>query len=60
VTTSELTILQLSSVAKDFDRSWVKSVFNVASLPDATLNKGRMIYVQNLEKVPFPSICQHY
>jgi len=20
----------------------------------------RMTYVQNLEKVPFPSICQHY
>ena len=48
VTTCELTFLQLSSVTKDFDRSWVKSVDTVASLPDATLNKGRMIYVQSV------------
>lgn len=48
VTTCELTLLQMSSVSKDFDRSWVKSVYDVASLPDATLNKGRMIYVQSV------------
>ena len=48
VTTCELTILQLSSVSKDFDRSWVRSVQDVASLPAASLNKGRMIYVTSV------------
>jgi alpha-tubulin suppressor-like RCC1 family protein len=40
-----LPILQLSSVAQDFEQGFVKSVTNCAALPDAALNKGRWIYL---------------
>jgi alpha-tubulin suppressor-like RCC1 family protein len=43
-----LSILQLSSVSRDFDVGFVKSVACVASLPAAADNKGRMIYVQDV------------
>jgi alpha-tubulin suppressor-like RCC1 family protein len=45
VTCDPLTILQLSSVIKDFNDGFVKSVANCAALPDAACNKGRMIYL---------------
>jgi alpha-tubulin suppressor-like RCC1 family protein len=45
-TASPLGILQLSSVNKDFDEGFVYSVANLASLPDAANNKGRLIFVQ--------------
>jgi alpha-tubulin suppressor-like RCC1 family protein len=43
-----LSILQLSSVSRDFDVGFVKSVACVASLPAAADNKGRMIYVEDV------------
>jgi hypothetical protein len=46
-----LSILQLSSVSRDFDVGFVKSVACVAcvaSLAAAADNKGRMIYVQDV------------
>jgi alpha-tubulin suppressor-like RCC1 family protein len=42
-----LEILQLASVAKDFDQSMIKSVANSAALPSAAANKGRMIYLED-------------
>jgi len=44
----QLTILQLSSVSKDFDAGFVSSVANTAALPSAACNRGRMIYVQDV------------
>jgi len=43
--TDELGILQLSSIVKDFDSNTVYAVANVASLPSAACNKGRMIFI---------------
>jgi YD repeat-containing protein len=43
-----LEILQLASVNQNFDAGFVKSVASVASLPSATCNKGRMIYVEDV------------
>jgi alpha-tubulin suppressor-like RCC1 family protein len=42
-----LPILQLSSVAQDFEQGFVKSVTNCAALPDAALNRGRWIYLED-------------
>jgi alpha-tubulin suppressor-like RCC1 family protein len=44
---SAQTFLQLSSVSKDTANSYVYSVADIASLPDATCNKGRLVYVQD-------------
>lgn len=46
-TCNPLEILQLSSIAKDFDQGFVKSVANCAALPSAANNKGRWIYLQD-------------
>ena len=46
--TATLPLLQLSSVSRDFDVGFVKSVACAASLPAAADNKGRMIYIENL------------
>ena len=43
-----LEILQLSSVSRDFDAGFVKSVANCAALPSASCNKGRLIYVSDV------------
>jgi alpha-tubulin suppressor-like RCC1 family protein len=42
-----LTILQMSSVVRDFEQGFVQSVTNCAALPDAVLNRGRWIYLQD-------------
>jgi alpha-tubulin suppressor-like RCC1 family protein len=42
-----LKILQLSSVSKDFEEVFVYSVANCAALPSASLNKGRMVYLED-------------
>jgi alpha-tubulin suppressor-like RCC1 family protein len=44
---SAQTFLQLSSIAKDAANSYAYSVADIASLPDATCNKGRLVYVQD-------------
>jgi alpha-tubulin suppressor-like RCC1 family protein len=44
---SPLQILQLSSVNKDFEEGFVYSVADIASLPNAANNKGRMVYVED-------------
>ena len=43
-TANAINYLQLTSISKDFD-GHVYSVANTASLPSATNNKGRMIYI---------------
>ena len=43
-----LQVLQLASATKDFEDGFVYSVANIAALPSASLNTGRMVYVQNI------------
>lgn len=47
IVTCSLNVLQASSVVKDFDAGFVKSVANCAALPSAACNKGRLIYLQD-------------
>jgi len=42
-----LQVLQLSSVAKDFEEGFVYSVANCAALPSAADNRGRMVYLED-------------
>jgi len=47
---STLALLQVASVSKDFDEGFVYSVANVASLPAAADNTGRLVFVENQQK----------
>jgi alpha-tubulin suppressor-like RCC1 family protein len=47
ITDEKTKFLQLSSVYKDFDSGFVSSVANLAALPAAADNRGRMVYVED-------------